>query len=115
MGLKDLFNLLNSPNGMKNINRRMLQGQDITTGKSNYSTNTNKRLSNLQRYEIQHPETSEAILQTIYDLEDRLHTATSKNEKNSIRTELAFLYSKYNQLLDEEKNNSTDKSIEDRY
>lgn len=111
MGLRDLFNLLNNPSGMKTINRRMLQGQDITTGKSNYSYHTNERLSNLEKYEIQHPETSESTLQKIYDLEDSLHTATSQNEKNSIRADLASLYSKYKQLLDEEKNNSTDKSI----
>ena len=111
MGLKDLFNLLNSSNGIKTINDRMLRGQDITTGRSNYSTNTTKRLSNLERHEIQHPETSESILQQIQELEDSLSTSTSQIDRNSIRKQLAYLYTRYQQLLEEEQNNKTDKSI----
>lgn len=112
MGLKDLFNLLNNPDGMKTINRRMLQGQDITTGKSNYSYNKKARLTNLQKYEIQHPETTESILQKIQQLEDSLYNSTSQSEKNAIREELASLYNKYHQLLDDkEQTNATNKSI----
>ena len=114
MGLfKDILGL-SSINGSKEYRKRMLTGRDIVTGDSNYSINTERRIKNLERLssveriEAEPTENSQTVLYKIEELKRRLSNGNiSDREKSIIKEHLNLLYEKYEELLDNEKSDSS--------
>ena len=114
MGLfKDILGL-SSINGSKEYRKRMLTGRDIVTGDSNYSINTERRIKNLERLssveriEVKPIENSQTVLYKIEELKRRLSNGNiSDREKSIIKEHLNLLYEKYEELLDNEKSDSS--------
>ena len=114
MGLfKDILGL-SSINGSKEYRKRMLTGRDTVTGDSNYSVNTERRIKNLERLssieriETEPIENSQTVLYKIEELKRRLSNGNiSDREKSIIKEHLNLLYEKYEELLDNEKSDSS--------
>lgn len=121
MGLfKDILGL-SSINGSKEYRKRMLTGRDIATGASNYSINTERRIKNLERLssveriETEPIENSQTVLYKIEELKRRLSNGNiSDREKSIIKEHLNLLYEKYEELLDNEKSDSSYKGDHSR-